>query len=254
MQAAARRSVILLRSSFHSTAVSLAKARSPRITFVDGGGDRKQSKTNIRFAVRQKRADTKKALKDHLLFGKPLHSQDEGIGSRTGKTANRNSGKSKSQCSSSSGKGKRGGKKGRNNRPNFDDDYDFEPRQSIFQNAFGGRSGFVWGFSSWDEYVEDPTPEFEWKDEPGENKQRRIWNESDLEDEPTEIISDTHRRTLGLPPRGPLKLDDVKSAFRASALKWHPDKHQGPSQSYAEEKFKLCVEAYGAICHALKSV
>ncbi|RZC07614.1 hypothetical protein D0Y65_014744, partial [Glycine soja] len=56
---------------------------------------------------------------------------------------------------------------------------------------------------------------------------------------------------LGLPPTGPLKIEDVKNAFQLSALKWHPDKHQGPSQAMAEEKFKLCVNAYKTLCNAL---
>ncbi|KAL5145889.1 hypothetical protein HKD37_06G015830 [Glycine soja] len=59
------------------------------------------------------------------------------------------------------------------------------------------------------------------------------------------------RTVLGLPPTGPLKIEDVKNAFQLSALKWHPDKHQGPSQAMAEEKFKLCVNAYKTLCNAL---
>ncbi|KAK7316980.1 hypothetical protein RJT34_00835 [Clitoria ternatea] len=63
--------------------------------------------------------------------------------------------------------------------------------------------------------------------------------------------SGSDRTILGLPPTGPLKIEDVKNAFRLSALKWHPDKHQGPSQAIAEEKFKLCVNAYKTLCNAL---
>ncbi|KAF7834185.1 Chaperone protein like [Senna tora] len=50
---------------------------------------------------------------------------------------------------------------------------------------------------------------------------------------------------------GPLKIEDVKNAFRLSAMKWHPDKHQGPSQAVAEEKFKVCVNAYKSLCNVL---
>lgn len=267
MQAAVRRSVPLLRIPlppshhsvlFHSTPVSLAKSRirsGPKISFVDGESDRGPSKSHIRFAVRQKRADSKRALKDYLLFGKTskLHSQDENRSSRSEKSTRRNSGKANSRCSSSSGKGKRGGNKGWKNKPSFYDDDNFEPRQRIFEAAFGAHEGFTWGFSSWGNYAENPIPGFEWKEEPKEKTQRKIWNESDAEDDTADMIPDTYRQTLGLPLAGPLKLDDVKCAFRASALKWHPDKHQGPSQGIAEEKFKLCVEAYGALCNALKS-
>ncbi|EPS64579.1 hypothetical protein M569_10202, partial [Genlisea aurea] len=59
------------------------------------------------------------------------------------------------------------------------------------------------------------------------------------------------RKILGLPTAGPLYVNDVKAAFRESALKWHPDKHQGPSQGDAEEKFKKCVSAYKSLCSAL---
>ncbi|KAK9949966.1 hypothetical protein M0R45_005473 [Rubus argutus] len=50
-----------------------------------------------------------------------------------------------------------------------------------------------------------------------------------------------------------LKTEDVKKAFHLSALKWHPDKHQGPSQEMAAEKFKLCVNAYSSLCNALSA-
>ncbi|PNX79985.1 heat shock protein binding, partial [Trifolium pratense] len=42
--------------------------------------------------------------------------------------------------------------------------------------------------------------------------------------------SSSDRTILGLPPTGPLKIEDVKIAYHLSALKRHPDKHQGPSQ------------------------
>uniref|UniRef100_A0A453DJH8 J domain-containing protein n=1 Tax=Aegilops tauschii subsp. strangulata TaxID=200361 RepID=A0A453DJH8_AEGTS len=42
-------------------------------------------------------------------------------------------------------------------------------------------------------------------------------------------------------------------SFRASALRWHPDKHPGSSQAVAEEKFKLCVNAYNSLCTVLKA-
>ncbi|KAL1293276.1 hypothetical protein AAHE18_19G061500 [Arachis hypogaea] len=90
---------------------------------------------------------------------------------------------------------------------------------------------------------------------------RKIRRESfceDFDDGPEQIFqarfgSSSDRTILGLPATGPLKIEDVKNAFRLSALKWHPDKHQGPSQAMAEEKFKLCVNAYKSLCNALST-
>ncbi|KAF9586979.1 hypothetical protein IFM89_039851 [Coptis chinensis] len=61
----------------------------------------------------------------------------------------------------------------------------------------------------------------------------------------------TDRTILGLPPTGPSKIDAVKTAFRSSALKWHPDKHQGPSQGSSKSLGKkeiyivTCEEPFG---------
>nr|GME01746.1 DnaJ/Hsp40 domain-containing protein [Ipomoea batatas] len=63
--------------------------------------------------------------------------------------------------------------------------------------------------------------------------------ESDLKSE---------RLALGLNPSGPLNLEDVKNAYRSCALKWHPDRHAGPSKVVAEEKFKVCSAAYQLLC------
>ncbi|EFJ04914.1 hypothetical protein SELMODRAFT_431977 [Selaginella moellendorffii] len=59
------------------------------------------------------------------------------------------------------------------------------------------------------------------------------------------------RLALGLPPAGSLTMEQLKAAFRASALKWHPDRHQGSTKETAEEKFKMCGNAYRALCSAL---
>ncbi|PNX71554.1 heat shock protein binding [Trifolium pratense] len=60
---------------------------------------------------------------------------------------------------------------------------------------------------------------FEWSSKTNTNK----WKTA-------RVGSSSDRTILGLPPTGPLNIEDVKDAFRLSALKWHPDKHQGPSQ------------------------
>ena len=37
---------------------------------------------------------------------------------------------------------------------------------------------------------------------------------------------------------------ELKSAYRTQALKWHPDKHAGEAKKEAEEKFKEINRAY----------
>ena len=37
---------------------------------------------------------------------------------------------------------------------------------------------------------------------------------------------------------------ELKSAYRKQALKWHPDKHAGEAKKEAEEKFKEINRAY----------
>ncbi|KAE8691223.1 potassium channel SKOR-like [Hibiscus syriacus] len=96
---------------------------------------------------------------------------------------------------------------------------------------------------------------FEWREKRDWTNQRteeqEIHSETESEDESYAVGSCSDRAILGLPLTGRLKLEDVKKAFRLSALKWHPDKHQGPSQAMAEEKFKTCAAAYKSLCHAL---
>ncbi|XP_026413796.1 uncharacterized protein LOC113309562 isoform X2 [Papaver somniferum] len=65
----------------------------------------------------------------------------------------------------------------------------------------------------------------------------------------SDLASD--RLALGLSASGPLKLEDVKNAYRSCALRWHPDRHQCCSKDLAEEKFKLCSAAYQSLCDKL---
>ncbi|CAL5086805.1 unnamed protein product [Urochloa decumbens] len=83
-------------------------------------------------------------------------------------------------------------------------------------------------------------------------KYRNWSSETDDEDEvttPSEVY--LARQALGLSTSGPLKLEDVKSAYRACALRWHPDRHNGSSKATAEEKFKHCSAAYQTLCDSL---
>ncbi|KAH1245796.1 hypothetical protein GmHk_06G016037 [Glycine max] len=120
-------------------------------------------------------------------------------------------------------------------------------------NATFGNKWYTWSFNNWSGFSsEHSTSGFEWREH--SNRTNKWKNESDIEhddDDDSCVGSCSDRTVLGLPPTGPLKIEDVKNAFQLSALKWHPDKHQGPSQAMAEEKFKLCVNAYKTLCNAL---
>ncbi|KAK7396301.1 hypothetical protein VNO78_17207 [Psophocarpus tetragonolobus] len=129
-----------------------------------------------------------------------------------------------------------------------EDDFDVE---TIFRSAFGGNRFFYWSF------INEENPQ--WRSERFSNF-GRSWNwryrsendydsSSESESSGADLVPD--RLALGLSASGPLKLEDVKNAYRACALKWHPDRHQGSSKAIAEEKFKLCSAAYQSLCDKL---
>ncbi|XP_043722189.1 uncharacterized protein LOC122669487 [Telopea speciosissima] len=254
-------------ASFHSTPASLEKWKN-KWNWAGGRGQQ-PSKNYIKYATRQKRADTKRALKD-LLFqsgSSKLSFEDElgaiksssweteEIDDSHGYGKQPESKKSYAKANShrsQAGKGNRNKRKLR--RDSFFDELNEHP-ETVFQATFGSRC-FTWSFRSWEEsHFRSSTTGFEWRDRSnGTNKRREeqeTTSETDDDNESFVVGSYAERTILGLPPTGPLKIEDVKSAFHASALKWHPDKHQGPLQAKAEEKFKLCLDAYKSLCNAL---
>ncbi|XP_058090846.1 uncharacterized protein LOC131237194 [Magnolia sinica] len=250
MQAAEWKSLLILRNSvtqsshfslFHSTSVSLAKWKNKWTSYVERG--QQPSKNHIRYATRQKRADSRKALKD-LLFNSTsskLSFQDEDMTWTADEPISRNAeGKQpRAKKSARNSKSRNNGNKRRHRYENFSDDYDGHP-ETIFQATFGGRC-CTWSFKSWeDSHFQNSIPGFEWRyDSNWTSDRRRVWETSETNDDDQGVIGSYSDRTmLGLPPTGPLKTEDVKSAFHASALKWHPDKHQGPSQEKSHGDIK----------------
>ncbi|KAF2284328.1 hypothetical protein GH714_020534 [Hevea brasiliensis] len=138
-------------------------------------------------------------------------------------------------------------------RESFSEDSD--GCETFFQATFGKR-WYTWYFN--ESSYRGSTFGFDWREHPyWTNHRDKDWDarsETESVNESCSVGSFHDRTILGLPPSGPLRIEDVKDAFRMSALKWHPDKHQGPSQAMAEEKFKLCVNAYKSLCDALSSV
>ncbi|KAL7197342.1 hypothetical protein ACSBR2_019977 [Camellia fascicularis] len=148
-------------------------------------------------------------------------------------------------------KGGRTGTKGSHSSGNFHfckDDIDVE---TIFRSSFGGNRHFYWSFVD-----EDFS---RWRSSSGySNRTSWNWRHGDEEDYDSSTESDSSesdlasdRLALGLSAYGPLKLEDVKNAYRVCALKWHPDRHQGSSKAVAEEKFKACSTAYQSLCDKL---
>ncbi|KAK9290617.1 hypothetical protein L1049_008789 [Liquidambar formosana] len=131
-----------------------------------------------------------------------------------------------------------------------EDDFDVE---TIFRSAFGGNRYFYWSF------INEENPH--WRSSSGySSNYRTSWNwrgriedeyDSSTESDSSELDLASHRVALGLSASGPLKLEEVKNAYRVCALKWHPDRHQGSSKAVAEEKFKLCSAAYQSLCDKL---
>ncbi|XP_020246755.1 uncharacterized protein LOC109824543 isoform X1 [Asparagus officinalis] len=238
-------------SLFHSTLVWFAKWKSKWDISKDEGSHQQPSKQclgqpYVRYAVRQKRANAKRELND-LLSGKLsknyIWDQKLSWGAEEITSGRKDSSHSENP--------KRN--KGWQNKKSFYYDDDCEQSEPNFSATFGGHKFYTW---SWENpNFQSSTYGFEWRDETNwEKSKKRFCNESDVEDDSSNVVGlYSHRVALGLPPTGPLKLDDVKCAFRASALKWHPDMHQGPSQAIAGEKFKQCVDAYNSLCNALKS-
>ncbi|KAL1312314.1 hypothetical protein HN51_038937 [Arachis hypogaea] len=130
-----------------------------------------------------------------------------------------------------------------------EDDFDIE---TIFRSTFGGNRYHYWSF------INEENPQ--WRRSARFSNYEKSWSwrhrsESDYDSasESDSLHSDltTDRLALGLSPSGPLKLEEVKNAYRVCALKWHPDRHQGSSKGIAEEKFKLCSAAYQSLCDKL---
>ncbi|XP_061362971.1 uncharacterized protein LOC133306658 [Gastrolobium bilobum] len=266
-------------SAFHSTPCSSQKWKSKWNSDTRSG--QQPSKTHIKFVTRQKRADAKKAL-NNLLYvsgsskfsfedketkwkvegnSKWYGDQDDHSNSYSNKgqpkSGQRLGGKPQKKNKGQPESGQRlGGKPQKKNkrkirRESFSEDFDGRPEQ-IFQATFGNK-WYTWTFGNWRRSgSEHSTSGFEWREYSKRTNKWTSASDAEYDDDDSFCVgSISDRTTLGLPPTGPLKIEDVKNAFRLSALKWHPDKHQDPSQAIAEEKFKLCVNAYKSLCNAL---
>ncbi|KAK1263193.1 hypothetical protein QJS04_geneDACA008645 [Acorus gramineus] len=258
---------------FHSTPISPAKWKYKWKNVEETG--RLPTKNYIRYTTRIKRADAKRALKNLFFQGDSsrMSFQDNNISGRADLTDGENSmgeDDSYEQPRSKKSSGRYKGPQNRNKRKQFNNSFECDDDERVFEATFGNKT-YTWSFgSSKRASSQNSTTGFEWRDTSSSknssagfewtdhsswtNNRRKEWETSESEDDATSFIGLCSERVLlGLPSTGPLKITDVKSAFRVSALKWHPDKHQGPSQAMAEEKFKQCADAYRSLCNALNS-
>ncbi|KAL9229669.1 hypothetical protein vseg_005112 [Gypsophila vaccaria] len=239
-------------ANLHTTAICCDKRKNKGKS--DFKGAQQPSKNHVRLAIRQKRADTKRAIKGLL-----SHYGDQGTTFENDEPWKRNGTKS---CDTDSTKKKRKSEHKRaekihNHRmrreyrkKSLNKNHDDYP-ETIFEATYGGRF-YTWSFDSWNGTSRRSSPQFDWRDMfRGRPQEWDTAYKSESQDEGYNVGLPADRVALGLSPKGPLKMKDVKTAFHLSALKWHPDKHQGPTQAAAEEKFKVCVSAYKSLCSAL---
>ncbi|KAK3405610.1 uncharacterized protein LOC104425497 [Eucalyptus grandis] len=130
-----------------------------------------------------------------------------------------------------------------------EEDYDAD---TIFKSAFGGNRFYFCSFLNDDPHWWETTSSYSNRNGRYEKWRFSSYDEYDSSSESGEFEAESsNRMALGLSASGPLKLEDVKNAYRACALKWHPDRHHGSSKDVAEEKFKLCSAAYQSLCDKL---
>ncbi|KAL1537828.1 hypothetical protein AAHA92_30306 [Salvia divinorum] len=229
------RSLMILSNTF-TPSTRLAAAATHLASFHSTGVTRNedQSKTYIRYTVRQKRPNTtKKALKSILDNGGCSTSRHEVAGDY----ADRLNKKSRIKAAHHSKRAAQRKLKRKHQRENISDDFDDDAAKAFF--AAFGRDGSNWNFRRREQRSE-------WtEDSDGSN--------SRFNAQASKSMSYADRKILGLPETGPLNVEDVKTAFRSSALKWHPDRHQPSSRAAAQEQFKHCVDAYRSLCASVSS-
>ncbi|KAL3632011.1 hypothetical protein CASFOL_024995 [Castilleja foliolosa] len=223
-------------ASFHSTGAFLEKWK---IKFnSDVRGNQQQSKNYIRYEVRQKRSESKKALKSILFKGGCSTLKGESFPNIEADYASQLNKKSRIKPARRANKRDQHKKsKRKHQKEDSYEDY-FDESSDRFFHATFGKNGFSWNFKP-------SGTQFDWTNGRFNPQDGASMNG---------FGTYADRKILGLPMSGHLKIEDVKAAFRSSALKWHPDKHQGSSKANAEEKFKHCVDAYKSLCNTLSTI
>lgn len=100
-------------------------------------------------------------------------------------------------------------------KKSFSEDFNDDP-EPIFKATFGNRS-YTWTFKSRQESsFQNSTSGFEWRERSSwENSRAKRWetqSEVESDEDSCAVGSRSDRTILGLPPTGPLKIEDVKNA------------------------------------------
>ncbi|KAJ0089413.1 hypothetical protein Patl1_32954 [Pistacia atlantica] len=137
-----------------------------------------------------------------------------------------------------SGRSKNGGNQGHqywNNRGfqfcEDDNEIDVDVER-ILGSVFGKGRCFFWSFIHEENTKRRSSSSYYYEYTNSRNWRARIEEEYESSAESDNLDSDmaSDRQALGLSAYGPLKLEQVKTAYRVCALKWHPDRHQGSSK------------------------
>lgn len=100
---------------------------------------------------------------------------------------------------------------GKIRRESFFEDVDGHPEQ-IFHATFGNR-WYAWSFSNLrGSSSQHSTSGFEWKERSNRTNKWKSASDVESDDDSCCVGSSSDRTILGLPPTGPLKIDDVKNA------------------------------------------
>ncbi|KAJ0028416.1 hypothetical protein Pint_36413 [Pistacia integerrima] len=104
--------------------------------------------------------------------------------------------------------------------------------EKILGSVFGKSRCFFWSFIHEENTKRRSSSSYYYEYTNSRNWRARIEEEYESSTESDNLDSDmaSDRQALGLSAYGPLKLEEVKTAYRACALKWHPDRHQGSSK------------------------
>ncbi|PHU00506.1 hypothetical protein BC332_30293 [Capsicum chinense] len=197
-------------------------------------GNQQPTKNYIRYETRQKRADSKKALKNLLFYGASGNSFENEVNDRWDVDRDDRSEKKSEYKSTARRRDRLRRRMRKMKKRRLSEDYDEFP-ETVFQANFCNK-WYTWSFrpgkSSTFEDLFSRRQETDWSEQRHFRWDTETNNDTETESnyESCNVGCYSERTILGLPPRGPLKIEEVKNAFRLSALKWHPDKHQGPSQ------------------------